>query len=364
MFMKIDTGAVFCLPDNYEVIDRSLDDIRHVLNPLFSKTEVKDLDTEVRWARALDGSEYMPGLVGLNNMKNNDYVNVVLQLINRVTPVRDFFLIPRNYRTIRSEVVIRFGELLRKMWNTRNFKGQVSPHEFMQAVMKASEKRFTIETAADPVEFCVWLLNALHTALTEGHPRRKSVITKCFQGKLGITILRRHRKEEKEIPFMLLGLDLPPPPLFKDPLEKNIIPQVPITAILRKFDGQTITDDIKSGRRQFRILKLPEYLLLHVKRFTKNNFFVEKNPTIVNFPIRNLDLGGIVQESDSERRRVFDLVVNVCHDGQAIGGSYRCHIERKVERIWYEIQDLRVIEVLPQIVSLSETYMQVYQRQK
>lgn len=28
------------------------------------------------------------------------------------------------------------------------------------------------------------------------------------------------------VPFWLLGLDLPPPPLFKDPLEKNIIPQV------------------------------------------------------------------------------------------------------------------------------------------
>ena len=29
--------------------------------------------------RSLDGSEYMPGLVGLNNMKANDYVNVVVQ---------------------------------------------------------------------------------------------------------------------------------------------------------------------------------------------------------------------------------------------------------------------------------------------
>ena len=29
--------------------------------------------------RALDGSEYMPGLVGLNNMSRNDYVNVIIQ---------------------------------------------------------------------------------------------------------------------------------------------------------------------------------------------------------------------------------------------------------------------------------------------
>lgn len=30
--------------------------------------------------RALDGSEYMPGLVGLNNMSRNDYVNVIVQV--------------------------------------------------------------------------------------------------------------------------------------------------------------------------------------------------------------------------------------------------------------------------------------------
>lgn len=46
------------------------------------------LDNGISWARALDGSEYMPGLVGLNNMKNNDYANVVLQALVRVHPIR------------------------------------------------------------------------------------------------------------------------------------------------------------------------------------------------------------------------------------------------------------------------------------
>jgi U4/U6.U5 tri-snRNP-associated protein 2 len=30
----------------------------------------------------------------------------------------------------------------------------------------------------------------------------------------------------ERVPFMLLGMELPPTPLFKDALEKNIIPQV------------------------------------------------------------------------------------------------------------------------------------------
>lgn len=37
--------------------------------------------------------------------------------------------------------------------------------------------------------------------------------------------------------------------------------------------------------KRFQLTKLPPYLIFCIKRFTKNNFFVEKNPTIVNFPI-------------------------------------------------------------------------------
>lgn len=35
--------------------------------------------------------------------------------------------------------------------------------------------------------------------------------------------------ETYRMPFLMLGLDLPPPPLFKDVMEKNIIPQVCIS---------------------------------------------------------------------------------------------------------------------------------------
>lgn len=40
-------------------------------------------------------------------------------------------------------------------------------------------------------------------------------------------------------PFLFLAVDLPPPPLFQDSVEKNIIPQVNITSILSKYDGVT-----------------------------------------------------------------------------------------------------------------------------
>lgn len=38
-------------------------------------------------------------------------------------------------------------------------------------------------------------------------------------------------RETSRMPFLMLGLDLPPPPLFKDVMEKNIIPQVFFTVL-------------------------------------------------------------------------------------------------------------------------------------
>ena len=38
--MKLEDGRVYCLPDGYEVVDRSLDVIRFVLNPTFTDAEV------------------------------------------------------------------------------------------------------------------------------------------------------------------------------------------------------------------------------------------------------------------------------------------------------------------------------------
>lgn len=51
-------------------------------------------------------------------------------------------------------------------------------------------------------------------------------------------------------PFLFLAVDLPPPPLFQDSVEKNIIPQVSIHSVLAKYDGRTtqVGNIIKSIR--------------------------------------------------------------------------------------------------------------------
>ena len=131
VFMNLADGRVYCLPDGYEVLDRSLDDIRHVLNPRFTADALAALDASRAWSRALDGVEYLPGVIGLNNLKATDYVSVVVQALMRVRPLRNALLRrqpqPPGAPARDSLLLQRFGELTRKIWNPRNFKGQARP---------------------------------------------------------------------------------------------------------------------------------------------------------------------------------------------------------------------------------------------
>ncbi len=71
--------------------------------------------------------------------------------LSNVPPLRNYFLEEDNYCRIRRPpgdimflLVQRFGELMRKLWNPRNFKAHVSPHEMLQAVVLCSKKTFQI----------------------------------------------------------------------------------------------------------------------------------------------------------------------------------------------------------------------------
>ena len=176
----------------------------------------------------------------MNNIKDNDYFNVVVQALAHVPPLRNFFML--EDLSSRPQLVQRFSILTRKIWNPRAFKSHVSPHELLQEISLRSNKGFTLTQQSDPVDFLSWFLNNLHLAL--GGSKTKpgtSIVQKVFQGKLKMESQQitakadagdRLRFEEaaevkvEENRFMMLTLDLPAAPLFQDELDRNIIPQV------------------------------------------------------------------------------------------------------------------------------------------
>ncbi|XP_053125872.1 U4/U6.U5 tri-snRNP-associated protein 2 isoform X2 [Hemicordylus capensis] len=365
---------------------------RYVLKPTFTKQHITNLDKQAKLSRAYDGTTYLPGIVGLNNIKANDYANAVLQALSNVPPLRNYFLEEENYKTIKRPpgdimflLVQRFGELMRKLWNPRNFKAHVSPHEMLQAVVLCSKKNFQITKQGDGVDFLSWFLNALHLALGGTKKKKKTIVTDVFQGSMRIftkklphpdlpaeekeQLLQNDEYQEKmvESTFMYLTLDLPTAPLYKDEKEQLIIPQVPLFNILAKFNGIT-EKEYKTYKenflKRFQLTKLPPYLIFCIKRFTKNNFFVEKNPTIVNFPITNVDLREYLSEEVQavHKNTTYDLIANIVHDGKPAEGAYRIHVLHHGTGKWYELQDLQVTDILPQMITLSEAYIQIWKR--
>ena len=97
-------------------------------------------------------------------------------------------------------------------------------------------------------------------------------------------------------------------------------------------------------------------------RFEKNRFFVEKNPTIVNFPISNVDLYDCLSEDAKPVHKftTYDLIANIVHDGQPEGGSYRVQMIHSGTGKWFELEDLHVKEILPQMITLAESYIQIW----
>eukprot|EP00602_Paraphysomonas_sp_CaronLab_P000725 CAMPEP_0185027716 /NCGR_PEP_ID=MMETSP1103-20130426/12934_1 /TAXON_ID=36769 /ORGANISM="Paraphysomonas bandaiensis, Strain Caron Lab Isolate" /LENGTH=339 /DNA_ID=CAMNT_0027561823 /DNA_START=877 /DNA_END=1896 /DNA_ORIENTATION=- len=304
----------------------------------------------------------------------------------------------------------------------------------------------------------------------------------------GVRMEEKWERDTKSNSFLYLTLDIPPTPLFKDSQGGLIIPQIPLFEVLKKIDGETWTDGISSStgglmRKQYSIKSLPRFLILHLNRFTKNNFYIEKNPTIVTFPVKNLEMKNYLHGNESmaaeeaaKRRDTvditpdavegmsvkalkevirahgnrtevkasltvvekpqlkdiartclvrrhhsilenesedsltadtllstkYDLVANICHDsavsqgvtivsdsklpvrnnnasgGSSAGtsssrsltgglnvleaGSYRAHVQNKGTGQWFELQDLHVMETMPQLIGLSESYMLIYEK--
>lgn len=121
--------------------------------------------------RTLDGKAWLQEVL----QKDLGLIKVLnFQALSNVPPLRNYFLEEDNYKNIKRPpgdimflLVQRFGELMRKLWNPRNFKAHVSPHEMLQAVVLCSKKTFQITKqgkkqvipVALTVELVLWIFS-------------------------------------------------------------------------------------------------------------------------------------------------------------------------------------------------------------
>lgn len=160
-------------------------------------------------------------MVGINNLGHSDYATSVVYVLNSVPQIRKYFLLNVEFE---DPMLQQFGLLIRKIWNPKNFKGIVSPHEFLQTLTDASLKKFKIGKPADPLELLLWLLDNLSKAIRKKEKKKNNFdLQGLFRGKLKTSIIRGIKdsyeyedapSKVNEIPFSLLKLEFPEQGVF------------------------------------------------------------------------------------------------------------------------------------------------------
>lgn len=361
VYLNLKTLKAYTLPDNCEYDDcGEFDDIRAVIKPKFTENLLKEIDGRTSPLSDLQGKPFLPGFIGLNQIKANDYVNVILQALAHIRPLRDDFLL--KYSGKQGTLGEAFKEAIEKIWNPTRFKAQTSPHELLQAVSTASSKRFSLVKQSDPLEFLIFLLNNLS--------RECPILTELLQGRVRIDScdISQSRSVEPEMksdakPFFFLSLDLPPKPLFADPRNPTAIPQIHLTTLLDKYNGGAFTYK-QTTASAYSVEKYPKYLVLHINRFVKNNFVIEHNPTIVQFSPTNLSLPHD-PNSMSDAPPAYNLLANVyctfANDADRNEKSFGVQLKSTATDSWMEIENLLIKEAQAQMLFMSESYIQIWE---
>lgn len=84
---------------------------------------------------------------------------------------------------------------------------------------------------------------------------------------------------------------------------------------------------MRQASKKLDLWRLPEVLVIHLKRFSYSRSMKHKLETFVNFPIRDFDLTNYVAHKNSSRRQLYELYALTNHYGGMGSGHYTAHIK-------------------------------------
>jgi len=146
-----------------------------------------------------------------------------------------------------------------------------------------------------------------------------------------------------------------PLPILEDPdlVEKRAIRQqrrktgLTLDECLDEFEKDEILSEndtwycprCKEHRRaskKFDLWKMPDILVIHLKRFSSSGWRRDKIDTTVDFPVENLDLTRRVLDKQDGKEEVYDLIAVDDHWGGLGGGHYTAFAKNFIDGEWYE----------------------------
>ncbi|XP_072955220.1 ubiquitin carboxyl-terminal hydrolase 5 [Typha angustifolia] len=110
--------------------------------------------------------------------------------------------------------------------------------------------------------------------------------------------------------------------------------------------------------------RLPQVLVIHLKRFSFSRSTKHKLETFVNFPIHDLDLTNYVANKKNSHRQIYELYALSNHYGSMASGHYTAHIKLLDENRWYNFDDSHISPINEEDVKSAAAYVLFYRRVK
>ncbi|KAK4375846.1 hypothetical protein RND71_006523 [Anisodus tanguticus] len=107
--------------------------------------------------------------------------------------------------------------------------------------------------------------------------------------------------------------------------------------------------------------RLPEILVIHLKRFSYSRFLKNKLETYVDFPTHDLDLSSYMAFKDGKSSYRYMLYAISNHYGSMGGGHYTAFVHQGADR-WYDFDDSHVSPISQDKIKTSAAYVLFYRR--
>ncbi|XWS71372.1 hypothetical protein CRYUN_Cryun03dG0133000 [Craigia yunnanensis] len=117
----------------------------------------------------------------------------------------------------------------------------------------------------------------------------------------------------------------------------------------------------RQASKKLDLWRLPEILVIHLKRFSYNRFLKNKLETYVDFPIDNLDLSNYIGYRNGALSNRYMLYAVSNHYGSMGGGHYTAFVHHGGGR-WYVFDDSHVYSIGSEKIKTSAAYLLFYRR--
>ena len=335
------------------------------------------------------------GLIGLTNLGNTCFFNSALQCLLNTPPIADYFMNDLHLAEVNEKnplgskgvVTMSFADLCKLYWSREDI-GVINPKEFRKVIGEYASQ-FAQGTQEDCHEFLTYLLDIVHEDLNrvikkpyvedkeydDAHLeedaseswknyllRNKSVVVDLFQGQSKSTLkcLKCGYLSHRFEPFMYLSLPIPQG--VKDSETVTLTDCLKEYTKEEKLEGDERWHCPKCGikvdsTKKIDIWKLPNILIVHLKRFEFTPQRSRKIRALVDFPYQGLDLEHITAGVQRDKP-IYDLYAVANHDGSLGGGHYYTFAKNRDDKLWYAYNDAEVFTLnTDQIVSPSAYLM-------